>query len=154
MCILQIKHRSVSDILISTWERSEAIFASSAPCAGVVSNREKLSIRRQSFLSATIAEGKVGLNQSDHLVEASNRMHAYEVPPHKDHRGVDLISEALPFGRPSLHHPGVSIMVFTSGRLSRGLTPSWGTKPARPSEVTKRPARRTNGTAYPFCRRS
>jgi len=26
-------------------------------------------------------------------------MHAYEVRPRKDHRGVDLISEALPFGR-------------------------------------------------------
>ena len=26
-------------------------------------------------------------------------MHAYEVRPCKDHRGVDLISDALPFGR-------------------------------------------------------
>jgi len=26
-------------------------------------------------------------------------MHAYEVRPRKDHRGVDLISDALPFGR-------------------------------------------------------
>ena len=60
---------------------------------------EKLPIRRQSFLSATIAEGKVGLNQSDHLVEASNRMHVYELRPRKDHRGVNLISDALPFGR-------------------------------------------------------
>jgi hypothetical protein len=25
--------------------------------------------------------------------------HAYEVRPRKDHRGVDLISDALPFGR-------------------------------------------------------
>jgi hypothetical protein len=25
-------------------------------------------------------------------------MHAYEVRPRKDHRGVDLISDALPFG--------------------------------------------------------
>ena len=25
--------------------------------------------------------------------------HAYEVWPRKDHRGVDLISDALPFGR-------------------------------------------------------
>jgi hypothetical protein len=84
---------------ISTRERSEAIFASSAPCAGVVSNLEKLLIRRQSFLSATIADGKVGLNQSDHLVEASNRMHVDELRPRKDHHGVDLISDALPFGR-------------------------------------------------------
>jgi hypothetical protein len=26
-------------------------------------------------------------------------MHTYEVRPRKDHRGVDLISDALPFGR-------------------------------------------------------
>jgi hypothetical protein len=26
-------------------------------------------------------------------------MHVYEVRPPKDHRGVDLISDALPFGR-------------------------------------------------------
>ena len=26
-------------------------------------------------------------------------MHVYEVRPRKDHRGVDLICEALPFGR-------------------------------------------------------
>jgi len=26
-------------------------------------------------------------------------MHVYEVRPRKDHRGVDLISHALPFGR-------------------------------------------------------
>src|SRR5262249_4095703 len=26
-------------------------------------------------------------------------MHAYEIHPRKDHRGVDLISDALPFGR-------------------------------------------------------
>jgi len=25
-------------------------------------------------------------------------LHAYEIRPHKDHRGVDLISDALPFG--------------------------------------------------------
>jgi hypothetical protein len=30
-----------------------------------------------------------------HKVEA----HVYEVRPRKDHRGVDLISDALPFGR-------------------------------------------------------
>jgi hypothetical protein len=26
-------------------------------------------------------------------------MHVYEVRPSKDHRGLDLISDALPFGR-------------------------------------------------------
>ena len=29
----------------------------------------------------------------------SKLTHVYGVPPHKDHRGVDLISGALPFGR-------------------------------------------------------
>jgi len=37
---------------------------------------------------------------------------------------VDLISAALPFGRLWFHHSGVSIMVFTSGRLSMALTPT------------------------------
>jgi hypothetical protein len=30
---------------------------------------------------------------------AVRSMHVYEVRPRKDHRGVDLISDALPFGR-------------------------------------------------------
>ena len=30
---------------------------------------------------------------------AAQSMHVYEVRPRKDHRGVDLISDALPFGR-------------------------------------------------------
>jgi len=30
-------------------------------------------------------------------------MHVYEVRPRKDKRGVDLISDVLPFGRPVLH---------------------------------------------------
>jgi len=42
-----------------------------------------------------------------HGSDAANRwrgamtssQHVYEVRPRKDHRGVDLISEALPFGR-------------------------------------------------------
>ena len=29
----------------------------------------------------------------------ASRMHIYEVRPRKDHRGVDLISDTLPFGR-------------------------------------------------------
>jgi hypothetical protein len=33
----------------------------------------------------------------ENRVEASK--HLYEVRPRKDHRGVDLISDALPFGR-------------------------------------------------------
>jgi len=32
-------------------------------------------------------------------------MHAYEVRPRSDKRGVDLISDALPFGRPSCADP-------------------------------------------------
>jgi hypothetical protein len=33
------------------------------------------------------------------LTAAARSMHIYEVRPRKDHRGVDLISDALPFGR-------------------------------------------------------
>jgi len=29
---------------------------------------------------------------------ATDKMHVYEVRPRNDHRGVDLISDALPFG--------------------------------------------------------
>ena len=29
----------------------------------------------------------------------TSSQHVYEVSPRKDHRGVDLISDALPFGR-------------------------------------------------------
>jgi len=32
-------------------------------------------------------------------------MHVYEVHPRKDHRGVDLISDALPFSRPWYGEP-------------------------------------------------
>jgi hypothetical protein len=31
--------------------------------------------------------------------EMTSAVHAYEVRPRKDKRGVDLISDALPFGR-------------------------------------------------------
>jgi len=31
-------------------------------------------------------------------------MHVYEVRPRKDHRGVDLISDVLPFGRPAAQY--------------------------------------------------
>jgi hypothetical protein len=31
--------------------------------------------------------------------------HVYEVRPRKDHRGVDLVSDALPFGRPWYGEP-------------------------------------------------
>jgi hypothetical protein len=32
-------------------------------------------------------------------MKAVHSMHVYEVRPRKDHRGADLISDALPFGR-------------------------------------------------------
>ena len=35
-------------------------------------------------------------------------MHVYEVRPRKDHRGVDLISDALPFGRLWYGEPGAA----------------------------------------------
>jgi len=36
-------------------------------------------------------------------------MHTYEVRPRKDHRGVDLISDVLPFGRLWYDTPGNAI---------------------------------------------
>jgi hypothetical protein len=33
------------------------------------------------------------------MIHPERLMHIYEVRPGKDHRGVDLISDALPFGR-------------------------------------------------------
>jgi hypothetical protein len=36
-------------------------------------------------------------------------VHVYEVPPPKDRRGFDLISEALPFGRLWYQHAGAAI---------------------------------------------
>src|SRR6266568_8496137 len=46
----------------------------------------------------------IDCERSDRIFAASNRVvltrsaHVYEVRPRKDHRGVDLISDALPFG--------------------------------------------------------
>jgi hypothetical protein len=39
---------------------------------------------------------------------AKLEMHLYEVRPRKDHRGIDLISDALPFGR--LWHAGLNLV--------------------------------------------
>ena len=33
------------------------------------------------------------------MVAMTSSQHVYEITPRKDHRGVDLISDALPFGR-------------------------------------------------------
>jgi len=35
----------------------------------------------------------------DDGLEVTTAIHSYEVRPCKDHRGFDLISDALPFGR-------------------------------------------------------
>jgi len=39
-------------------------------------------------------------------------MHVYEVRPRKDHRGVDLISDALPFGQLWYAEPNASDFVI------------------------------------------
>jgi hypothetical protein len=44
-------------------------------------------------------------------------VHVYEVRPRKDHRGVDLISDALPFGR--LWHVEVSDAIDYAEHRSR-----------------------------------
>jgi hypothetical protein len=38
--------------------------------------------------------------------------HVYEIRPRKDHRGVDLISNALPFGRLRYAEPNASDFVI------------------------------------------
>src|SRR5262245_34987437 len=38
-------------------------------------------------------------DQPENSTSISGFMHVYEVRPRKDHRGVDLISDVLPFGR-------------------------------------------------------
>jgi hypothetical protein len=38
-------------------------------------------------------------SQSSGKMNSRRSAHVYEVRPRKDHRGVDLISDALPFGR-------------------------------------------------------
>ena len=40
----------------------------------------------------------IGRNGDDGL-EVTTAIHSYEGRPSKDHRGFDLISDALPFGR-------------------------------------------------------
>ncbi len=45
-------------------------------------------------------------------------MHAYEVRPRKDRRGVDLISDALPFGRQrSVHSRTFRLLLIVAGAL-------------------------------------
>jgi len=49
-------------------------------------------------------------------------MHTYEVRPRKDHRGVDLISDALPFGRlwhgePSALSNAIGTRYTTAGHI-------------------------------------
>jgi hypothetical protein len=45
-------------------------------------------------------------------------MHVYEVRPRNDHRGVDLISDALPFGR--LWYDGPNAISYALARLIGG----------------------------------
>ena len=46
------------------------------------------------------AEGKLALHISPPLAVAmTSSQHVYEIHPRKDYRGVNLISDALPFGR-------------------------------------------------------
>ena len=42
-------------------------------------------------------------------------MHIYEVRPRKDHRGVDLISNVLPFGRLWPHRIALELLHVRTG---------------------------------------
>jgi hypothetical protein len=53
----------------------------------------------------------------------TNSQHVYEIRPRKDHRGVDLISDALPFGRLWYGEPdGVSNALGYAMHSSRSPT--------------------------------
>ena len=45
-------------------------------------------------------------------------MHVYEVRPRKDHRGVDLISDALPFGRLWYGEPNAIVNAIGYAKLA------------------------------------
>jgi hypothetical protein len=51
----------------------------------------------------TRSDRRSGAGEAEALIftddHAHGTMHAYKVRPRKDHRGFDLISDALPFGR-------------------------------------------------------
>ena len=63
-------------------------------------------------------------------------MHAYEVRPRKDHRGVDLISDALPFGRLWYEDASAAVDYDLCDRLSLAL------------RLTKRAAFRGEGSSF------
>jgi hypothetical protein len=42
----------------------------------------------------------------------TNSQHVYEVRPRKDHRGVDLLSDVLPFGRLWYGEPDAIICLY------------------------------------------
>jgi hypothetical protein len=44
-------------------------------------------------------------------------MHLYEVRPRKDHRGVDLISDVLPFGRLWYDEPNAASNAIDYGKF-------------------------------------
>ena len=44
-------------------------------------------------------------------------MHLYEVRPRKDHRGVDLISDVLPFGRLWYDQPNAASNAIDYGKF-------------------------------------
>ena len=68
-------------------------------------------------------------------------MHVYEVRPRKDHRGVNLISDVLPFGR----------LWYGDPNVSRAVTPREVTAPSLAKPMGQF-VRRTLGLARPQLR--
>jgi hypothetical protein len=62
--------------------------------AGLLASTCSLTFERPNDLQ--VAEMRLRLKYEFPTLQ---RMHVYEVRPRKDHRGVDLISDVLPFGR-------------------------------------------------------
>jgi hypothetical protein len=59
-------------------------------------------------------------DHNDIYQAVTSSQHVYEVRPRKEHRGVDLISDALPFGRLWYSEPGaISNAIYYAKRRSR-----------------------------------
>jgi hypothetical protein len=66
-------------------------------------------------------EGRGGKHYRSKKMNAQRSTHVYEVRPRKDHRGVDLISDVLPFGRLWYGEPD-AITMQTSEKMIFGQT--------------------------------
>src|SRR6478672_11205438 len=68
--------------------------------AGIMGRPRRKNHSRRRFCCSAVVLYKDGKHSTGEVEKKfGTPMHVYEVRPRKDHRGVDLISDALPFGR-------------------------------------------------------